>query len=88
MFLVYIPIVVLMVVFRLQDVKKNKKKTPPKKKHRSGRQKKDRQFRQARKASNKWANKDFIVSVGIFGLLPTSILGEKGDSLTRASDMC
>ena len=50
------------------------------------RQKKDRWFRRAQKASNKWAHRDFIVGGGVFGLLPTSILGEIGDSLPRASD--
>ena len=51
-----------------------------------GRQKKDRRFRRQRKVSNKRTNRDSILGVGLFGLLPTSILGDIGDSLPRASD--
>ena len=51
---------VLMVVLTLEDLKKPKRKKQ-KKETWGGRQKKDKRFKQARKASNKWANKDFIV---------------------------
>ena len=57
-----------------------------KKKHRSDRQKKDKQFRRAQKASNKQANRDFVAGGGIFGLFPTSVMGVIGHSLTTASD--
>ena len=87
MFSLYIPAVVLMVVLTLQDLKKPKRKKKRRKKHQGGcKQTKDRQFTRAPKASNKWANKDFIVGVGIFGLLPTLVLGKIGDSLPRSSD--
>ena len=87
MFSLYILAVVLMVVRILQDLKKPRKKKPKTKKHSGGcRQKKDKRLRRARTASNQWANKHFVVGGGIFGLLPTSILGEIGDSLPRASD--
>ena len=85
MFSLYIPAMILLVVFTLWDVK-YQTKNPPKKKHRSGRQKKDKQFRRAQKASNKRANRDFIVGGGIFGLLPTLVMGKIGHSLTTASD--
>ena len=75
-------VVVLMVVLTLQNLKKEKRQ----KKETIGgggggggcRAKKDRRFRRARKAPNKWANNDFIVGGGLFGLLPTSFWGILG----------
>ena len=66
--------------------KKNQKEKKQDKETSGGVDKKDRWFRQAQKAPNKWANRDFIAGCGIFGLLPTSILKKIGDSLPRASD--
>ena len=48
--------------------------------------KKIRWFRRQRKASNKRSTRDFISGWWLFGLLPTSILEDIGDSLPRASD--
>ena len=76
---------VLMVILTLHDLRKAKRKSK-KKKTSGGEPKKDRWFRRQRKAPNKWLNKDFIQGGGLFGLLPTSILGDIGDSLPRASD--
>ena len=86
MFSLYILAMVLMVFFTLQDLKIPKRKKIGKRNIGGFRQKKDRWFRQAQKAINKWANRDFIAGVGLFGLLPPSILGEIEDSLPRASD--
>ena len=86
MFSLYSPTVVLMVVFTLQDVKRPKRKRPQKRNTTVVDRKKNKRFRRARKASNKWANEDFIVRGGIFGFLPTSILGAIGHSFSRASD--
>ena len=55
-------------------------------KHPAGRQKKDRQFRRQRKASNKRSHRDLFWGGGLFVLLPNSILQDIGDSLPRASD--
>ena len=91
MFSLYITAVFLMVVLHCK-IWKNQKEKNRRTTHRKGaggwvfRQKKDGRLRRAWKASNKRGNKDSIVGVGIFGLLSTSILGEIGDSLPKASD--
>ena len=59
-------------------------KTKNPKKTQKCRQKKDKMFRRARKASNIRVHWDYIAGVGIFGLLPTVILGEINDSLCSA----
>ena len=65
--------------------KKNKKE---RKKNRAGCQKKDPAFRRRQRASNKLAQKHFISGVGLFGLLPDSILEGVGNSLHSAVDRC
>ena len=64
--------------------KGNKKER--RKKHRAGRQKKDRAFSRKRRAGNIRANKQFILGGGLMSLLPDPILKGVGDSLLTAGD--